>query len=302
MKDIFKGLPKELGKKQIKEIKADFEPLFNQIKEHEKEYEFIISQTESEENILIAENLRKKIKKIRTTADKAREEHKKMFNLCGKAIQTVYNELRDIASEREEKLKYFENYFVRIEEEKRERIRAERTAEMLKIIPGDRFHPGWDFAEMDQEFFEFTLDKMKKEIEAEKVEAEIEAQKSAEQAAKENKFLKRKEALAPYYNYGAYEKISIDSTEEEFENIFNEMIQAKKTDEANKAEEAKKQAEKLAELEKLKKQAPVIDSNSEDKEKMEALLKHIENVKNSIENKKYISVLEQAYCIINQGI
>jgi len=132
-----------LDKSKADQIRAVFAPMVTMLKEFEGQYEDVVNLEQSPEKCAKAKRLRLDISKVRIEADKVRTKQKEEYLRAGNAIQGVYNILKFAVTDKEEKLKEIEQYYERIEEEKRKQKEEERIAELEKYdIDGSSLNLG----------------------------------------------------------------------------------------------------------------------------------------------------------------
>lgn len=247
------------------QIKAVFFPMSEMLKEHEEEYNEILSQAEEKINDDIcrkARSLRLKISKIRTKTENTRKEQKEEYLRAGKAIDGVSNILKWAVIDKEKKLKEIEKHFEIMEAERLQAIQAER-AEMLSEFCEDAGER--DLASMDEDVWVAFLDIKKKahferieaekKAEAERIEKEKAEQEERERMRKENERLKKE----------AEERERLAKIEAEKRAKLEAELKAKEEAERKRREE--EEAKKQAELKKG------------DKEKVSNLISDLETLK-----------------------
>lgn len=112
-------------------IKSAFDPMVKMLEEFESEFERISNLPITPETSLEARELRLKMVKVRTGADKVHKEQKEEYLKAGRAIDGVRNILKWAVEDKEAKLDAIENHFVNIEKEQKMKLFNERL-EILK--------------------------------------------------------------------------------------------------------------------------------------------------------------------------
>lgn len=189
---------------------------------------------------------RLKLRAVRIAADKVRKELKEDSQRLGNGIQSVYNLLVLDIEKEEKRLQDAEDFAARAEAARKEKLKAERTAE---LINADALADltGYDLAAMSDSSFGTLLESLRRAVsdrkeaaqraEAERVEA---ARIAAEEAAR--KEAERQAALA------------------ESKRIAAELakVEAAAKAERDAAELARKEAERQAREEQIKRDAEII--------------------------------------------
>lgn len=267
---------KSVPESRAQEIKAVFEPMVKTLEGFEDAYEKVMAMEQSEEKSKEARRLRLVIVKIRTSADKLRIEQKEEHVRAGRAIQGVYNILEHAVKSKEKSLKDVEDYYAKIEEEKKNSLRESRRQELSKYEVSD---PGVDLADMDEIFWETFRDGIKAKYEKKKEEEEKEAKRRLEEEKKKEKYDQRLKTLLVYGDLFDHSLLTLDTTEKEYDAI---IFKTK----ALKVAHDKKQEEIRAENERLRKQ------EEENKKKLEAERKKREDAE-AVERKKREEEIEK---------
>ena len=190
-----------IEKSKAEKIKATFEPMAKMLLEFEKAFKEVTSEAEKEitKDVTIkAKRLRIDIGKVRIDTEKVRKEEKEEYLRAGKAIDGVSNILKWAVIDKENKLKEIENHFEIQEQERLEKLQAERVGKLLKYVEDaeDRNLSGME-NDVWQAYFTTKKKEYDDRIAAEK-QAEIDriAKEKAEAAErvrirKENELLKK---------------------------------------------------------------------------------------------------------------
>ncbi len=234
-----------LEKSKARQIEAVFAPMVKMLKEFEATYNEIAALEMNPDTCAKAKRLRLDIAKVRIGADKVRKEQKEEYLRAGNAIQGVFNILKFAVADKEEKLKEIETHYERIEEEKKKRLQAERELELVKYGVGDS---ALALGAMNDLVWDNFLSGTKSNYEnAREAERKDEADR-IEQEKKTILFDERTKALLVYGDLYERNQLTIDSTEEEYENILFAV-------KGLKIAKDKQQAEIRAENERLKEEA-----------------------------------------------
>ncbi len=234
-----------LEKSKARQIEAVFAPMVKMLKEFEATYDEIAALEMNPDTCAKAKRLRLDIAKVRIGADKVRKEQKEEYLRAGNAIQGVFNILKFAVADKEEKLKEIETHYERIEEEKKKRLQAERELELVKYGVGDS---ALALGAMNDLVWDNFLSGAKSNYEnAREAERKDEADR-IEQEKKTILFDERTKALLVYGDLYERNQLTIDSTEEEYENILFAV-------KGLKIAKDKQQAEIRAENERLKEEA-----------------------------------------------
>lgn len=257
-------------------IKNVFEPMAKKIEEFEEAYNLILKEAGNEmteELISSAKRLRLDISKVRINTEKLRKSQKAEYLLAGKAIDGISNILKWAVSEKEEKLKEIELFFIKQEEEKIFNLQRERESLLEKYIDDPS---RLDLGNMDNDVWESYLKSKKEEysdrIEAERIQKELREKREREEAER----LKRIESENARLKVEAEERERLAKIEEdkrkkaEQERIAKEEAEKAKLKAIQEAKEAKLRAEIKAKEDEAKRLAKI----EEDKrKKLEAELK-----------------------------
>lgn len=218
-----------------------------------------------------AHELRMKLQKIRTDADKARISLKEGYLRGANAVQGIFNDIKDIVKPEEERLLLQEKFAELIEKQKLDEQEANRKDQLLKYTENISFY---DLRNMDDQTFNQILESQKQLFENKKAEEEKAEKYRIEQEEKQRIYQERRIEIAPYIKYIPTKYDGVDKSmisKEDWKKLIDESKLAKKKhdDEINaQLAQAKKdrEAREVAEA-KLKQQQEAI---AEQKRKEEA--------------------------------
>lgn len=239
-----------------------------------------------------AREIRLELKNVRVEANKVREVLKEGYLRGGKAVQDIFNDIRDITKPEEERLLEQEKFAERVKEAEEERVETERKEKLSKYmddISVYKLHP----RDLSTDSFEKILASAKETYEYRK---EKEAREEAERVENERKqrvFNDRRFELAPYIEYLPKEipNITVDTSEKEFQSIlklgkdnkkiFDEdrkklEIQAEKDRKAREEAEAKLKEKEEAERKQKEKEEAELKAQKEAEAKAKAEAEEIE--------------------------
>ncbi len=180
---------KEVEESRAKQIKKWFEPMVNMLESFEEEYERVLSLPMSKETAGEARALRLKISRVRIDADKERAKRKKAYLIAERAIQGVYNILKNAVTDKEQKLADIENYYENLERERIENLRKEREIELAKY---EVYEPGVNLGEMSDEAWKNYLTGTKTNYET-RIAAEKKAEEDRLRREEEERLLREAE-------------------------------------------------------------------------------------------------------------
>jgi colicin import membrane protein len=158
-------------KSKATQIRDTFEPMVKMLESFESEYDKIIKQSiEKIDSDLCkkAGDVRKKIAKIRTEAEKIRKAQKDEYLRAGKAIDGVSNILKWAIVEKEDELKKIENYFEEMERKRKQELQEQRALILCEFCQdANEKH----LSDMDEDVWQAFLTGKKKDYE-DRIEAE----------------------------------------------------------------------------------------------------------------------------------
>jgi len=189
-----------LQENKAKDIKNLYLPMIEMLSEMEDEFNHVISQEITKELIPVMRDLRLRISKIRTSADKARKEGKDEYLRACNAIQGAYNTFLFVAKSKEEKLGNREKHFENLEKERIEKLTLKREAELRQYCD--------EFETMPENLGTFQSDVWENYIAGKKrnYEERKEAERKAEEQRIEEQRIdmlteKRINKLMPYWDF-----------------------------------------------------------------------------------------------------
>ena len=258
----------ELDTSMAERLRNTFGPMADMLEEFEGLYTGIVEEMKtkgmSHELSRKAKRLRLDIMKIRTGAEKKRVEEKQSYLVAGRAIDGVVNILKASVYDREKKLEEIETYYERLEQERLDKIKAERTK---ALEPYDAKVPV-NVEKMEEEVWNAYIKNTKAEFEAEKKRKEKEA-KAAAEADKKNKVLyQRILELAQFKMFKDYSgEIDVDTTPAQYKAVLGKAkaeMEAFQKEQERKAQIAKELQLKLDKEEKARKEAAAAAKKKEE--------------------------------------
>lgn len=258
----------EVSKSQ--QIKAIFEPMANMLSQFEASYDTLIGITEetgvTEEIIKQAKRLRLDIGQVRIKTEKLRIAQKQEYLIAGKAIDGVSNILKWAVTDKENKLKEIENYFIVKEQERLKKLQVSRANQISLYLEDAQTRR---LSDMEDDVWEAYFNSKKKEYE-DRLEAEKQAKLEKElRDIQEALRWERADIIKPYYNFFNDENIDLGKiTNDEFEIILHNL-------KTKKSEYDKEQSKTKEENERLKKEIARKEKERKvEKEKNEVKLKN----------------------------
>lgn len=121
-----------LQESKAKDIKKLYLPMLEALESIESEFNGLVIKEINTELIASAKELRLRIVKIRTSADKIRKNAKAEYIRANNAIQAAYNTLEFAVKSKEDKLMDIEKHYENIEKERINALQVERAAELVK--------------------------------------------------------------------------------------------------------------------------------------------------------------------------
>lgn len=238
--------PEQFGleKKQAFTIEEAFKPKIAEREILLSQYAELIKKDITQETCIEAKGLRLKLVKVRTGISDVHKSQKAYFYHAGKFCDAWKNKETLPGTQAEDGCKKIENHFEAIEEQKRVKIREERTAELAKY---EYIYDAGDVAGLDDVLWGHFMRGIKADYEEKKAEeARIEKER-IEAQKKEDLFYARKEKLIQFSQFNIQNELSSETTEKEFIDI---VEKGKKM----KAEFEAEQKRIKAENERLKKE------------------------------------------------
>ena len=261
-----------LAVKESDEIKSSYLPFLSQLAEIQGHSDKINFESPEKKDELIARELRLSVVKIRTGAEKLKDERKKMYLLRGNLEQASYNLIATSCKLTEEIFFNVEKQREINERKRIEKLRLERLAELQKYSPIEPVGIG----EMTDDVWESYLLGQKTAYEA-RIEAERKAEEeriAKEKADAEEREKQRLENIRLKKEAEERERLAeIERKKAEAEKKKLEEKIRKEREERERLEaeiQAKKDAEQKAKKEEIRKQkeAERKARNAPDKEKL----------------------------------
>jgi hypothetical protein len=178
----------DLNEDQSKEIMSSFQAFIDTAEEWKKKAKEIEVTDPSQTGLIAtAKEGRLMMKQVRIKAEKVKTELKADYLKKGRAIQSVYNTIKDVAVELETHFKYQEDFVERLEQEKKGELRVQRYTE---LEPYQEFVPFVsDLAELSEDDYSKILQGSKLQFEAKqkREEEDRKAAKAREEAERKAK-------------------------------------------------------------------------------------------------------------------
>lgn len=221
------------------EIKSAYLPMLTSFAEVIEKSAAINAETPTKQDEKLASELRKKLVKIRTSAEDVKDSRKKIYLIKGNLEQASFNVIKNSCLLAEDSLRNIEEYSERIEAEKKAQLKIQRTALLSEYCDNPEMYP---LADITQVAFDDLLNGFKLQKEAkEKAELErIEAERLlAEQKEKDRIAYEAEQERIRVEN----EKLKKEAELKEKELQKERELAAKKL--AEEKEKAQKEADKL---------------------------------------------------------
>jgi len=212
-----------------------------------------------------ARELRLSLKKIRVEADKTRVSLKEGYLRGGNAVQSIYNDIRDITEPEEERLREQERFVEIAKEKEKAELVLQRTRELNEFIEDTSTY---DLGNLSQGEYITLLAKIKKEYQ-QKIDEEKRVEQEQEIIRQENEELRKKQAE---------QEAVLSKVQEEKEKLEREIQLKKEADEKLRLEEEQRVVKEKAEKEELERQKFV----APDKDKMRNIYREIKELSSSI--------------------
>lgn len=255
---------------KAEQIKATFEPMVLMLEDFETRYNEIVAQEITEEITKQAKRLRLDIAKVRIETEKVRKAQKEEFLRAGKAIDGVANILKWAVTEKENKLKEIEDYYIIQEQKRKEALQKERE-ELLAEFVEDAHER--DLASMEQDVWQAYFDTKKADFFA-RQEAERKAEEERQRLAQEQALhQERREQLLPFFQFWNeqdkaqnFGQITEDNFKEIYERLKAEHNAHQKEMERIRVENERLAKEKAKAEEKARKERQKIEAERRAKE------------------------------------
>jgi len=251
------------------QIESAFTPKIAEREAYVEQYNEIITSEITPELVIKANELRKRLVKIRTSISDIHKVEKAYYLAAGRYVDAIKNKITLPVEQMEEKLEEIQNYFVNQEKERLAKLQSEREA--LLVPFGVENVNLMKLAEMDSEVWEAYFSKKETDYKAIK-EAEAKAESERlEQIRLDDLERTRKYEIAPYIQFFNAETNLRDLSENEYKELLESLVNAKK-EYLEEQEKIKLENERLkAEAEKAAKQAELERENArKEAEKLEA--------------------------------
>jgi len=240
-------------------LQESFLPLFKKAEEWKnKANEIVVTDISQTREMKMAREARLALKDIRVNADKKRKELKEDSLKYGKAVQSVYNLIESLISPIEKHLEDQEKFAEREEAKRREELKRVRESE---LSPYSEFVPYTvDVVGMPEDDYQKLLSGVKL-MQADKIAKEEQAEKERIEREKKEYLLQQRMTILHSYSQfydPLFGILSIDTTDAEWESIFNKMVSAKK-------EYAEQQEKIRVENERLKAEAEERDKKEKER-------------------------------------
>lgn len=232
----------ELEDSRAKQIRETFEPMAEMLEGFEDKYKELVNEAKGgidSEITAKAKRLRLDIRKVRTETDKLHKEVKHRYLIAGRAVDGVRNILKNAVYEREQNLEKIEKHFENLERQRIEKLQNERAEKLSKYVEDAHER---DLGNMDDDVWQpyFQAKKQAWEDEQEAIRKAEAERKERERKEELHRFRERK--VREIGNFFNYDKLTVDTSEEEFAQLVNEANKKKKDHEAEQ-ERIRKEAE-----------------------------------------------------------
>ncbi len=252
-----------IEKSQAEAVLEGFSDFFARVATFENRARAIkVTDASQVDDMKEARKIRLELKDIRVNAEKVRKERKEFFLRGGKAIDGIANVLKALVVPLEEHLERQENYVERLEEERKERVNAERIAALTPYVQDISVY---NLKEMTDGAFKVLLETSKTAWQAQRdAEKKAEAdriEKEKADKAENDRIKKENERLRIVNERGGADRLEAEKKAEEAE------VKRKKAEADLKARKDAEEREKREQAEREKKEA-------EDKKKLEKQKKY----------------------------
>lgn len=242
-----------LEKTEAQKIEAVFTPMLEKMVELEKEYNEVVKLEIGDEAVEKARELRLRYVKVRTGTEKIHETAKAYYLAGGRFVDAWKNAQKFSALGKEAELEKIEKHFELIEQEKKDKINAERIEKLSKFIPDTSI---FNVKEMSDDAFAKLLEtseianrailEAEKKAEADRIAQEKAEKVEQERIRKENEALKkeaeaREKALAKE-RVEQEKKLEVERAKARVEAEAREKVE-RELRKKQEAEESKKQEE-----------------------------------------------------------
>lgn len=302
--------PQEFGlqEEQAEEVQSVFLPVIEERRNLEPSYSAIIQAEQTQEISKKAKELRLKLVKVRTATDKIHKTAKAFYLAGGRFVDAWKNKNNAVIEEMEANLKEKEEYYERIEAQKKAELKAKREQECSQYTDISFVDLGGMPEEIYQNYFVGIKKAYDEKIEAEKKAEQERLKKEAEEKAEQERIREENEKLRKEREEREKE-LEKERKEREIE---RQRIEKENNDKLRKEREEKEKAEtelKRKEQEESQKKADEERKqreleNAGDKVKIQNLLDQIKTLKlpelkNKLKEQEIKEILNNAFSKIS---
>lgn len=203
------------------EIKKAFEVQEMEIKQYKNAYEHIIKQELSPELSTQARSLRLELRKERSAVNKTHKVRKNYFLQGGRYVDAQKNVLVDMLQNMESKLLEIEEYELRLEKARQEKLQAERSVIISKYTENIPENLG----EMDDGMFDAIVIGLKSKWESEQAEIKAKELEEAKVLESQKVLDKRKFDIQKYAYVVDLEMydLNLNTSEAEYKEILKDL-------------------------------------------------------------------------------
>jgi len=236
-----------LEETKAKDISNAFQPMLSKMVELENEYNAIINQEVTEENVDEFKALRLKYVSVRKGTEKIHKEWKRFYLLGGRFVDGWKNAQLLAGESKEKMLKKKEEHFINLEQEKRNALLSQRKSELMELGMDEMQIPG-GLGVMEESMFEMVKNGYKVQMEQAEAQRKKEAEAAEEQRLRDERDVVRRDLIAE--NDVLKYIVKIDYLEWE-DDVFAEAMRGwleMKANELIKERKRKERRDKLANL------------------------------------------------------
>jgi colicin import membrane protein len=246
MTELIKVNPQEFGieEQQAKELTKDLGTILKEREVLTTNYEQLIQLEVTPESVPYFAELRKQIKKNRTSGIEAWHKRNKAYFLAGgRFVDAIKNKETEVNLRMEEMLENAEKHFERLEAEAKDKIRVERYEELSKYTENAGLYP---LADISEEAFQDLLKGQKLAYEQKQKAIEEEEKKQREEAIKLQLEQSRKMELMVYSRFiDDMDGLNLGILSEEDYNDLHTALKEAKEEDDKEQERIKAENEKL---------------------------------------------------------
>lgn len=188
-----------------------------------------------------AREVRLQLVKNRKDAERKKDELKADLLVETSLIQSLFNVIKNTSQLQESALEQIEKA-QEIKEAARRQVLAAERAEKLSQYNFD--HKMYDLGNLSDEQFDALLEMVQTAYQAKKDKEAAEAAAAAEKAIRQSLLDQRYRQIAPFARFGYADKLDLNTTQEEFDQLMEASIQAEKED-RQKQEQVRIENERL---------------------------------------------------------